>query len=203
MNVKSLCLTLLAAVLLQSACSADNKTVNLPAPARDGGKGVLTVMNERRTDRNFLPDPIPRQELSNLLWAACGVNRENGKRTVPLAMNKRNMDVYVADASGLWLYDADKNALILKESGEARVGRFKDAPIMLYYAGPKGDKFKEMHAGSMYQNASLYAASVGLGNVVCYQAVSEANAKFKLDGDKEIIITQPFGWINKEHTLTP
>ena len=202
MNVKSLCLTLLAAVLLQSACSA-NKVINLPAPVRDGGKGVLTVMNERRTDRNFLPDPIPQQELSNLLWTAYGINRDNGKRTVPLALNKRNMDVYVADAAGLWLYDPEKNTLTLKESGDARTGQFKNAPITLYFAGPKDDIFKEMHAGSMYQNAGLYAASIGLGNVVCYRNVPEINEKFKLEGDKKFVITQSFGWINKEHTLTP
>ncbi|MBQ7503313.1 nitroreductase family protein [bacterium] len=196
MNFRNWCLTLAMTAFMASACSAGDTVVSLPAPVRSGGQGIMTVLNERHTERNFLPDPLPRQELSNLLWAAYGVNRKDGKRTVPTAMNKRNMDVYVADASGLWLYDPENNTLILKKKGDARAGRFKEAPLMFYYAAPKGDRFAGMHAGSMYQSAALYCASVGLGNVVCYQSVGEVNNLFDF-GEKEIVVSQVFGRAKK------
>ena len=64
----------------------------LPEPEREGGKTLLETLSLRQTNRDISPREIPLQVLSNLLWAAWGVNRpEDGKRTAPSAKNKQEM----------------------------------------------------------------------------------------------------------------
>ncbi len=79
----------------------DLKPVTLPKPQTDGGKSVLAALQERRTNRSIRADKLPQQVLSNLLWAAFGVNREKGNfgkagRTAPSASNSQEIDLYVA-----------------------------------------------------------------------------------------------------------
>jgi len=71
----------------------------------------MQVLRERKTTREFAPDKLPQQLLSNLLWAAFGINRPDGKRTAPSAMNWQEIDIYVAMSDGLFLYDAKENRL--------------------------------------------------------------------------------------------
>ena len=63
------------------------------------------------SSREFSPEPLPVEVLSNLLWAAFGINRPDGKRTAPTASNRQEIDIYVATAKGLYLYDAKANLL--------------------------------------------------------------------------------------------
>ena len=77
------------------------KTIQLPAPQMDGGMPLMKALKLRCTTREYSSEALGAQELSNLLWAACGINRpEKGKRTAPTAMNKQEIDVYVALAEG-------------------------------------------------------------------------------------------------------
>ena len=97
------------------------KSIQLPAPQMTGGKPLMEALKARCTQREFSSDSLPPQELSNLLWAACGINRpEKGLRTAPTAMNKQEIDVYVALARGLYLYDAKANALNLVVAQDLR-----------------------------------------------------------------------------------
>jgi hypothetical protein len=89
----------------------DLKPITLPKPQKDGGKTVLASLWERRTIRNIREERPPPQVLSNLLWAAFGVNRENGPmgrlgRTAPSGMNLQGIDIYVALSEGVYLYEA-------------------------------------------------------------------------------------------------
>ena len=109
------------------------KSIQLPKPQTDGGKPLMQALKDRKTSREFSSEKLPMQILSNMLWAACGVNREDGKRTAPTAMNKQEIDVYVAMAEGLYLYDAKANILVGVLAGDIRAatGRqpfVKDAP---------------------------------------------------------------------------
>ena len=82
---------------LTLSCAAQPKTVDLPKPVTSGGRPIMDAFSNRHAERDFLlQKDIPRQIVSNLLWATWGVNRADGKRTAPTAMDRRNIDVYVA-----------------------------------------------------------------------------------------------------------
>ncbi len=84
------------------------KPIKLFAPQMDGSKSLMQTLKERKTTREFSSETLPLQVLSNLLWSAFGINRpEDGKRTAPSAMNWQEIDIYVATAEGLYLFDAN------------------------------------------------------------------------------------------------
>jgi hypothetical protein len=84
----------------------------LPKPQRQGGKLLMQALNERRTNRNIGEERLSPQTLSNLLWAAFGVNRESGGlRTAPSAMAVREMDIYAFLSEGVYLFDAVAHSL--------------------------------------------------------------------------------------------
>lgn len=158
----------------------------LPAPAKQGGKPLMQTLNERQTIRAFTGDNLSLQQLSDLLWAAWGINRpEEKKRTAPSARNFQEIDVYVAMESGLYLYDAENHRI--KQIHNRDIRRFTGtqdfvgkAPVELVYvadmgkAGKKeGDKITDAdlwwsyaNCGFIAQNVYLYCASANLGCVV-------------------------------------
>jgi hypothetical protein len=94
----------------------DLQPITFPEPQKDGGKTVLASLWARKTARNFREERLPPQVLSNLLWAAFGVNRQNGPmgrvgRTAPSGMNLQGIDVYVALSEGVYLYEARSHRL--------------------------------------------------------------------------------------------
>jgi hypothetical protein len=99
----------------------------------------MQLLKDRKSSREFSSQKLPLQLLSNLLWAASGVNRpESGRRTAPTAANWQKIDIYVATADGLYLYDAKSHLLkpILAEDIRASTGRqpfVKDAALNLIY----------------------------------------------------------------------
>ena len=100
------------AFLSTSALSQELKSIKLPAPETDGGKPLMDVLMERKSSRTFSTKPLSSQMISNLLWAANGVNRpDSGKRTAPSAHNWQETDIYLANADGLYVYDAKAHVL--------------------------------------------------------------------------------------------
>jgi hypothetical protein len=86
--------------------------ISLPLPSRKGGKPLMEALNDRGSSREFSEKDLSLQQLSDLLWAAWGINREtDGKRTAPSSNNRQEMDVYVTLKTGLYLYDAKANTL--------------------------------------------------------------------------------------------
>ena len=86
--------------------------IQLPSPQTDIGKPLMQALKLRQSSRSFDSKQLPLQELSNLLWAACGINRpESGKRTAPSAMNWQEVDIYIVLATGVYFYDAKANML--------------------------------------------------------------------------------------------
>ena len=115
-------------------------------PETDKGESVLTALHKRQTTREISDKKLSLRILSNLLWAACGVNREKGPfgipgRTSASASNSQEIDLYVAMKEGMYLYDAFKHTLIPLIEGDFRsmaIGRgqanFGDkAPVRLIY----------------------------------------------------------------------
>lgn len=188
---------LVAMITVNSAQALDKQ---LPQPDKNGGMPLMEALQQRRSGKFFVNKDIDDKTLSNILWAAYGTNDNEGRRTIPTAMNQKELEIYVADKNGVWLYDADNNSLqqisaenILKAFSSQEY--MENAPLVLIYTGNNESNYVEMHAGSAYQNVGLYAASAGLNAVVHGYFDKEQVAKLiKLPENKKVIITQAIGW---------
>ncbi len=145
---------------------SDERSISLPAPNTKGGMPLMQALEARKSTRSFSDEAISNEDLSNILWAAYGVNRKDGKRTIPTAKNKQNIILYVYMKGFIWIYDAENNAVHkLIETDLAGVNKGQ-LTLIIAAEGDKTSAYGNMHAGSIYQNVGLYCASAGLGNVV-------------------------------------
>ena len=100
--------------------AAAGAVLKLPEAPRGGGMGLYGALGLRASARDFSGGTILPETWSRLLWAACGVNRPDGRWTIPTALNKQDLRVYVLDAAGVWLYDPAEHALVCKAEGDHR-----------------------------------------------------------------------------------
>lgn len=208
---KILMIAFMAGFLCVGACSAqENADIQLPSPDIKGGRPLMEVLKDRKTEREFSTKPLPLQTLSDLLWAAFGINRpESGLRTAPTASNCQEIDIYIAMQSGLYLYDAKKNILvkILDEDIRARTGKqafVNEAPVNLIFVadlarvakfGDKAMFYATCDTGFISENVYLFCASSGLATVVRSWFDEQDLAKaMKLSQGKKIILTQTIGY---------
>jgi nitroreductase len=188
--------------------------ISLPKPSTQGGKPLMQALNERHTSHEFAAKPLPLDVLSNLLWAAYGVNRPTeGKRTAPSAHNWQTIDLYVALKDGLYLYDAPQNRLLPVAPRDAReLAGTQDfvaaAPLNLVYVAqlakmktsPEDTStdllvWAAVEAGAISQNVSLFCASEGLATVVRAGVQRDAFAKLaNLPPDRKILLAQTVGY---------
>lgn len=188
--------------------------IPLLKPQTDGGRPLMQVLRDRKTSRAFSPEKLPAQVLSNLLWAAFGINRpDSGRRTAPSALNWQEIDLYVATSQGLYLYDAKEHQLKPLRSGDIRslTGRqayVKEAPVSIVYVadlwkmGKATQEEKEIYAaadtGFVAQNVYLYCASEGLAVGVRALIDRPALAKeMNLRPDQKITLAQSVGYPKK------
>jgi SagB-type dehydrogenase family enzyme len=189
----------------------ETKPIQLPAPQTEIGKPLMQTLKLRQSARSFDSKALPQQELSNLLWAAFGVNRpESGKRTAPSAMNWQEIDVYVALPEALYLYDAKSNALkpvISKDLREATGKQpfVKDAPLNLVYVADAAKMknaneqdqmlYSAADVGFIAQNVYLYCASQGLVAVMRGMVDRTALAKvMNLRPEQKVMFSQTVGY---------
>jgi len=185
--------------------------IPLSKPDTKGGKPLMQCLNARRSLRQFSSRPLERDVLSNLLWAAFGVNRpSSGKRTAPSASNRQEIDIYVAMEGGVYLYDARAHALapVLGQDIREMTGiqRFtQEAPVNLIYVadfarmgrGSAEQKtfYSAADTGFISQNVYLFCASEGLGTVVVGMVKKKELAKkLNLRPEQRVILTQPVGY---------
>ena len=197
-----------------AALAQELKPIQLPKPQMDGGRPLMQVLKDRSSSREFNSQKLPLQVLSNLLWAACGVNRpDSGKRTAPSAVNWQEIDVYVATADGLYLYNAKPLLLktVLAEDIRALAGLqafVKDAPINLIYVADlsrisrgtneEKDFFSAADTGFIAQNVYLFCASEGLATIVRASIDKPTLGKrMKLGPDQRITLSQTVGYPKK------
>ena len=204
-------LTIVACASL--ALAQEQNPVPLPPPQTTGGKPLMQVLKDRHSTREFGSQKLSPQMLSNLLWAAFGINRPDGKRTAPSAMNWQEIDVYVATQDGLYIYDAKANTLkpVLQQDVRGATGQqafVKDAAVDLVYiadlgrTGKAGGEEQLMYTGAdtgfIAQNVYLFCASEGLAAVVRGSIDREAFAKTaKLRPNQKIILAQTVGYAKK------
>jgi SagB-type dehydrogenase family enzyme len=192
------------------AVAQDMNPVSLPPPQTSGGRPLMQVLKDRHSTREFSNQKLSPQVLSNLLWAAFGVNRPDGKRTAPSAMNWQEIDIYVATQDGLYLYDAKANALnpVLTQDVRGATGQqafVKEAAVNLLYvadvakterASPEEQiMYTAADTGFIAQNVYLFCASEGLAAVVRGSVDRAALAKLmKLRPNQKIILAQTVGY---------
>ena len=183
--------------------------IKLPKPERKGGMPLYEALNNRMTQRKFADTPLDEQQLSNLLWCAGGVNREDGKLTSPTARNAQESDIYVFIDKGVFLYVPKENVLkeILPEDHRMEISeRSKmpaEAPVtLLFYANyDKMEGFDETarefygatDAGFVSQNVYLYCAANKLSTVVM-GAINRDLLNELIPGDGKAILAQPVGY---------
>jgi nitroreductase len=199
-------------VPLGLAVGQEQKPVALPTPQTTGGKPLMQILKERKSVRDFGPEQLSRQVLSNLLWAAWGINREDGRRTAPSASNRQEIDVYVVMADGAYIYDAKANALKPVAPNDVRklAGTqpyVADAPVNLIYVAdtaklggddPARMAMSNANAGFIAQNVYLFCASEGLGTVV-RASVNRADLgkALNLRAEQRIVLAQSVGYAKK------
>jgi len=188
------------------------KPLALPSPQMDKGRPLMQVLKSRQSRRDINPaKKLPAQELANLVWAACGVNRpETGKRTAPTAVNWQEIDLYVAMADGLFLYEAKAHQLlpVISEDIRAMTGKqpfVQTAPVVFIFVVDQARMGKSSEAnmafysatdtGYISQNIYLYCASEDLATVVVGNVDKTAlGDRMKLRPEQKVIMTQPAGY---------
>lgn len=232
MNRRTFVKTLPALVVLagSAAASAQDspkpeqalKPITLPKPETDGGTSVLAALKERKTTRNISGRELPPQVLSNLLWAAFGVNRERGyfgkpSRTAASASNSQEIDLYVALPGGVYLYEAVAHRLAPVVAGDfrSRAGRgaAASAPVNIFYVvdlsrydtgpGQPDRRIGEPEVQKSYYytdtgliagNVYLFAASQGLAAWFHNCNKEGASKDFKLRADQRVLFAQTVGY---------
>jgi len=209
-----ICTTLISYATVQSSTSPELKPIQLLPPQTEGGRPLMQVLKDRKSSRKFSAEKLPPQALSNMLWAAFGVSRpDSGKRTAPSAMNWQEIDVYVAMAEGLYLYEAKGHTLqpILAEDVRAAAGIqpfVKDVPVNLIYVADftkmgkatAEDKvfYSAADTGFIAENVYLFCASEGLATVVRNLIDKPALTKImKLRPGQRVILAQSVGYPKK------
>lgn len=182
----------------------------LPSRSLSGGMPLMSALSSRQSQRDFSTDPLPEQALSDLLWAAGGINRHDvGGRTAPSAMNSQEVLLYVAMPQGLFLYEPTPHALRLTVASDVRrvTGNqdFVDtAPLDLVFVADhtrmkrvpaaQREAYAFATAGAMAQNVYLYCASEGLATVIRAWFDRDALARaMGLDADHQLLLSQTVG----------
>ena len=192
----------------------DLQTIQLNTPDKTRGSATMKALSDRRSNREYDNKQLSLQDLSDLLWAANGINRPDGRRTAPTAMNRQEIDVYVIREDGAYLYDAQAHALKPIAKGDYRdaVAGSQDfvkaAPVsllMVINLSKLGDPNAEntrlmgsVDAGIVSQNINIFCAAVGLSTVprgsMDHDKLKQV---LKLDDTQMPIMNNPVGYPKK------
>jgi nitroreductase len=196
------------AIALAAAGAAFSADISLPKARAGGGKPLMQALALRRTVREFRAQALAPQQLSDLLWAAFGINRPDGKRTAPSAWNQQEIDLYVFTSAGVYLYEAKPHALKQVFEGDRRAWAGKEfaaAPVTIVYVADLAraqqseaqDRvvYSALNTGHISQNVYLFCASEGLATVA-HDAANKAELaqNLRLRPDQRILLSQAVGW---------
>jgi nitroreductase len=201
-----------AAVLAGTSAGAASEAqiMQLPAPKMSGGMPLMQALKLRHSTREYADRPLPLPVLSDLLWAAFGVNRPSGDRTVPYWRHIMVIDVYAAMADGVWFYDPKAHLLRKHLNADIRAVTGQQdfvgsAPLNLVYVAhgermhdvPPEDRrlYASVDAGFIGQNVYLFCASEGLASVfraaVDYKKLAKA---MQLEAEQFATFAQTVGY---------
>lgn len=205
-------------ILLMAAThtySQDLPAIKLNEPDQSRGSAIMKALSDRHSDREFDTKDLSLQDLSDLLWAANGVNRNDGKRTAPSAMNRQEIDVYVIRKDGAYLYDAGSHTLNPIMKGDYRkavAGGQQDfvttAPISIVLVAnleKLGNASEEntriiaaIDAGIVCQNINIFCSATGLSTVPRATMDKDTLKKtLKLSDTQLLLMNNPVGYPKK------
>lgn len=194
-----------------TVCSAQIiETIPLPLAQKTGGMPLIEAFQLRKSQRSFSSKELTSQQLSNLLWAAYGINRPDGFRTVPAAKNWYEYDIYVLKSDGWFLYEVARHTLLKMGNEDLRMyGGTQDfvkaAPVILVYVADFGRMndttdelrkfFSAVDVGYISQNVYLWCASEGLATIILGQVDKvKVREVLKLKPDQQVILSQPVAY---------
>jgi SagB-type dehydrogenase family enzyme len=201
-----------SAAIVCSLSAQDPKSIILNPPDLTRGLPVMTALSLRASATEFDTTSLNLQDMSDLLWAANGINRpESGKRTAPSARNYQDIDVYVVMKSGVYLYDHTKHCLDFIQSGDHRAHvagiqeHFAVAPLFCVLVSDfsrftrEEDALKRdwaaFDAGIVSQNISVFCASVGLDTRVrAWMDKEKLREVLKLKDSQHLMLNHPVGY---------
>lgn len=184
---------------------AEGETIALPTPVPTAVT-LTKALESRRSVRAYGEGMVSIQDVSNLLWSANGINREDGKRTAPSARNLQSVSIYVAFQSGTYFYDFKGHQLVRRTSEDLR--SIKEVPMELIFTSnlapkPEDDASKQefyallrgIDAGTASENAALYCAAAGLGTVIrmYHEPPASVVSALKLDPVEKPLFFMPVG----------
>ena len=197
------------ALLVSHGAAQDLAPIKLPPPRMDGGKPLMQVLKQRQSARDFSDQKLSPQTLSDLLWAAWGINRADGHRTAPSASNKQEVDIYVTLPEGAYLYDAKGQTLNPVAAGDYR-GATGTQPFpataalnLVYVADmtkagrPATDPQQQLNTGAdvgvIAENGSVLRVGRTGDRRARSVPKSELAQKLKLRADQQIVLAQSVG----------
>lgn len=187
---------LAAAVAASSFLSAAD--IKLPAPDKKGGIPLMQALDQRKTIRSYSEKALPMQIVSELFWAASGVNRPDGRMTAPTARNLQEISLYAVLPSGVFRYDAEKHTLVQVSGENITRNMTGKAPLsVVFVADTKKQpqiKYSAVDCGFISQNIYLYCASAGLGTVVRGMYDKSFTGKLNLPKGSEVLFIQSVGY---------
>ncbi|MDR2383361.1 MAG: nitroreductase family protein [Prevotellaceae bacterium] len=202
-------------LLLATTVNAQNlKPIKLNAPNKERGSSIMKSLSERHSEREFSKEKLSLQDLSDLLWAANGINRADGRRTAATARNNQDIDLYAVMEEGSYLYDAKAHELKPVAEGDHRPliadrqVSILDAPISLLivsdlsrFTGADLELQKQwgaLDAGIVSQNIMLFASGCGFVTVPrAFMKKDELKKVLKLSETQVPMLNNPVGYPKK------
>lgn len=210
--MRAIFVTLLTLALCGSAIAEDDlQVIPLSKPNLEKGSSLMKALSVRSSQREFAKEMLSREDLSDLLWAANGINRPDKEgRTAPSALNKQEIDIYVAMEEGTYYYNYKENILILKSSKDlrpaiaAQQAYVADAPVILLMVGnltkvgkrtEKSETMVAIDAGIVCQNINIFCASRNLATVPrASMEVDTIKRELQLDENQLVLLNNPVGY---------
>lgn len=177
----------------QNEVNVNDKTMKLNPPNLNRGEVLMQAFAKRKSTKECSDRELSLQDLSDLLWAANGINRpESGKRTAPSAMNKQDVKVYVCLKGGSYLYNHKTHSLDFLTGDDARPA---DAPIVLVLVTDGNDTWAALDAGIVSQNISIFCSGANLADYPRASMDQDVLRKaLKLNEGQILMLCHPIGY---------
>ncbi len=212
--MKNLLLIIIALVFSTLAVGQELQPIKLLPPQTGNGKSLMKALEERCTTREFSDRAMSLQDISNVLWAANGINRvKEMKHTAPTAVNWQEIDIYTVLGKGIYIYNPHDSTLypVLKGDFREQAGTqdyVKSAPLNLIYVADyakmknaeeaKKESYAAADAAFIAENVYLFCAAFDMGSVVRASVDREKlAATMKLRPEQKIVFGQTLGYLKK------
>jgi nitroreductase len=206
--MKPLYVFVIAMSCLGSLLAQEFKPVELLAPDKTRGLPVMQALSVKASVREYSKKPLALQDLSDLVWAANGINRpDEGKRTASSALNAQDVDIYVFMEEGVYVYIAGKQVLDTVVSGDFRdLAGKTDAPVTLVLISDvsrfrfgtdlQRTAWANIDVGIVSQNISLFCAATGLKTCpkASFPGMDKIREVLKLKSTQYVILNHPVGY---------